>query len=99
MPVLVLGTQMTPSGGNRVPDPDWGIAAASARAVVYSWLISNCSQCPYKQQKGACAIRTLGQEKGHTDESEDLGVIHVGVWPSRGNPKLEDSECSRVKGR
>ena len=63
--------QMTPGGVDGRFGPDWGISAASTSAVMYSWFISNCSKCPYKQQKGACAMRTLGQEKGRTDESEN----------------------------
>ena len=65
-----MGVQVSPDGGNSGGSicVVWGNAAASASAVMYSWSVSNCSQCLLES---ACAVHTLGHQEGCTDESEE----------------------------
>ena len=57
---------MSPGGGNESSTGgDWGIAAASASAAVYSWSISNCFAISSKDTQ-----HTLSQEEESTNKSE-----------------------------
>ena len=67
---MVISVQVDPGGGNKLSlvgsGEDWGIAAASASAAVYSWSISNCFAISSKDTQ-----HTLSQEEEPTNKSEE----------------------------